>query len=126
MSQKNIFGTRLEVCSQSPMTGYFRNGCCETDPTDFGQHTICALMTEDFLSFSKEAGNDLTTPRPELGFRGLRPGDRWCICMQRWLDAYRADRAPRVIPEACHEGVLQSIPMEVLIANAHRDKPDFS
>lgn len=122
MAQKNIFGTELEICSTSPMTGFFRNGCCETDVTDFGRHTVCVVMTAEFLEFSKEMGNDLSTSRPEYNFRGLLPGDRWCLCLQRWIEAYDAGVAPQVIPESCHEEVLQNIPMNLLIQYAYREK----
>jgi uncharacterized protein len=97
-----------------PMTGYFRNGCCDTGPDDFGMHTICAVMTAGFLAFSLAAGNDLSTPRPEFGFPGLRPGDRWCLCCLRWVEAYDAGHAPKVILESCHEQVLEFVQLDVL------------
>jgi uncharacterized protein (DUF2237 family) len=86
---KNVFGENLMLCSSSPMTGYYRNGCCETGEDDRGTHTVCAVMTEEFLTFSKNKGNDLSTPRPEWNFPGLNPGDKWCLCASRWMEAYR-------------------------------------
>lgn len=118
MAQKNIFGTELETCSLSPMTGYFRNGCCETDDTDFGKHTLCAIMTDDFLKFSMQVGNDLSTPRPEFSFPGLKAGDRWCLCLGRWMEALKVGKAPYIVPESCHEDVLEMVPMKVLIKYA--------
>jgi uncharacterized protein (DUF2237 family) len=103
---KNVLGDRLEVCSLRPMTGFFRDGCCDTGPGDIGSHTVCAVMTEDFLAFSKARGNDLTTPVPGFGFPGLKPGDRWCLCAPRWQEASQAGRAPRVVLRATHEGAL--------------------
>ena len=99
---KNVLGEDLDVCCTSPMTGFYRNGCCETGAEDVGVHTVCALVTEDFLTFSKEAGNDLSTPHPELGFAGLVPGDRWCLCAPRWQEALEAGHAPPVVLEATH------------------------
>ena len=81
---RNVLGGPIGVCSNDPMTGFFRNGCCETSPEDLGSHTVCAVMTAEFLAFSKQQGNDLSTPRPEFGFAGLKPGDRWCLCAPRW------------------------------------------
>jgi uncharacterized protein (DUF2237 family) len=89
------------------MTGFFRNGCCHTAPQDVGSHTVCAVMSEEFLSFSKARGNDLSTPAPQFGFPGLRPGDRWCLCAPRWQEALLADRAPQVVLRASHEGALR-------------------
>ena len=86
----NVVGGELLPCSNAPVTGFFRDGCCSTGPEDVGSHTVCAVMTEEFLAFSKLAGNDLSTPRPEWGFEGLEPGDRWCVCAERWLEAHRA------------------------------------
>ncbi len=112
---KNILGTELKTCSCEPMTGFYRDGLCRTDISDNGVHTVCAVMTEDFLAFSKEQGNDLSTPRPEFGFSGLKPGDRWCLCAGRWYDAYKLGLAPKVIAEACDEESLAIIPLEALI-----------
>jgi uncharacterized protein (DUF2237 family) len=103
---RNVFGGRLETCSVKPMTGFFRNGCCDTAPQDAGSHTVCVVMTEGFLRFSKERGNDLSTPAPEFGFAGLKPGDRWCLCAPRWQEAFEAGQAPQVVLRATHEGAL--------------------
>lgn len=100
------------------MTGFYRNGCCDTGEDDLGSHTVCAVMTEGFLRFSKDRGNDLSTPRPEFGFPGLNPGDKWCLCALRWLEAYQAECAPRVFLEATHEDALNLIPLEALISSA--------
>jgi uncharacterized protein (DUF2237 family) len=103
---KNVLGERIEVCSLSPMTGFFREGCCDTSREDVGSHTVCAVMTAGFLDFSKSRGNDLSTPLPEFGFPGLKPGDRWCLCAPRWHEALQAGHAPRVVLRASHEGAL--------------------
>ena len=103
---RNVLGEQLEVCSMKPMTGFFRDGCCDTSREDIGSHTVCAVMTEVFLLFSKSRGNDLSTPVPEIGFAGLKPGDRWCLCAQRWQEAFEADHAPRVVLRATHEAAL--------------------
>ena len=103
----NVLGSKLEICSLQPMTGFFRSGCCETSPEDLGSHTVCAVMTREFLAFSKSRGNDLSTPRPEFGFPGLVPGDRWCLCAPRWQEALRADAAPRVVLRATEESALE-------------------
>ncbi|MEO1121181.1 MAG: DUF2237 domain-containing protein, partial [Pseudomonadota bacterium] len=93
----NVLGAPLEPCSTAPLTGFFRNGCCDTGPMDQGMHTVCAVVTDAFLTFSKSRGNDLSTPRPEYGFDGLKEGDRWCLCAMRWVEAYEAGVAPKVI-----------------------------
>ena len=111
---RNVLGTELAPCSLDPLTGFYRNGCCETGPEDVGMHTVCAVMTAGFLRFSMSAGNDLSTPRPEFGFAGLRPGDRWCLCAPRWKEALDAGAAPRVVLEATHEEVLAIAPLGVL------------
>ena len=103
---RNVLGGTLASCSNSPVTGFFRNGCCDTSDEDFGSHTVCAVMTAEFLAFSKATGNDLSTPHPEFGFPGLQPGDRWCLCAPRWQEALEADRAPRVVLRATHEAAL--------------------
>src|SRR5205085_713356 len=103
---RNVLGDRLELCSLSPMTGFFRDGCCNTGEEDFGSHTVCAVMTATFLEFSKSRGNDLSTPIPQFGFPGLKPGDRWCLCAARWQEALEAGQAPRVVLRATHEGAL--------------------
>ena len=114
----NVVGGELRPCSYDPVTGFFRNGCCSTGPEDVGGHTVCAVVTEEFLEFSRLAGNDLSTPRPEFGFAGLRPGDRWCVCASRWLEAHRAGCAPPVVLGATHARALEVVPIEVLTARA--------
>ena len=111
---RNVLGGELASCSQSPMTGFFRNGCCETGAEDVGMHTVCAVMTAQFLAFSKAAGNDLSTPAPQFGFAGLKPGDRWCLCAPRWKEALDAGMAPRLVLEATHEETLAIVPLGVL------------
>jgi uncharacterized protein (DUF2237 family) len=103
---RNVLGEPLDVCSIAPMTGFYRDGCCNTGQGDIGSHTVCALMTAAFLDFSKSRGNDLSTPMPELGFPGLKPGDRWCLCASRWQEAFEAGQAPRVVLRATHNGAL--------------------
>jgi len=103
---RNVLGGPLENCSIKPMTGFFRNGCCDTGAEDRGSHTVCVVMTAEFLAFSKGQGNDLSTPMPEYGFPGLKPDDRWCLCAPRWQEALAAGRAPRVALRATHEGAL--------------------
>lgn len=115
---RNVYGEPLLLCSDSPLTGFYRNGCCDTGPEDGGVHTVCAIMTEEFLEFSKVAGNDLSTPRPEFGFPGLQPGDRWCLCALRWLEAFEAGMAPDVVLSATHELSLEYVPLEALEAHA--------
>lgn len=104
---RNVLGTELEDCSNEPLTGFYRTGCCETGSDDIGVHTVCAVMTEDFLAFSKSVGNDLSTPAPHFGFAGLKPGDRWCLCASRWVEALEAGKAPRVILTATHAATLE-------------------
>jgi uncharacterized protein (DUF2237 family) len=104
--QLNVLGGVLEPCSFEPLTGFFRDGCCNTGPEDRGSHTVCAVMTEDFLAFSKARGNDLSTPVPQFGFPGLKPGDRWCLCAPRWQEAFVAGMAPRVVLKATQAGAL--------------------
>ena len=111
---RNVLGSDLVPCSLDPVTGFFRNGCCETGPHDLGLHTVCAVMTADFLAFSKCAGNDLSAPRPDLGFPGLKPGDRWCLCAPRWKEALDAGAAPRLVLESTHEETLAIVPLGVL------------
>jgi len=103
---RNVLGGTLENCSLKPMTGFFRNGCCDTSAEDVGSHTVCIVATAEFLAFSKSRGNDLSTPMPEYGFAGLVPGDRWCLCAPRWQEALEAGSAPRVVLRATHEGAL--------------------
>lgn|SRR5690554_2428264 len=102
----NVFGEPLEDCSTDPVTGFFRDGCCNTGPEDLGSHTVCVVMTAEFLEFSRARGNDLSTPRPEFGFPGLRPGDGWCLCAARWQEALEAGSPPRVRLKATHRAAL--------------------
>ena len=111
---KNVLGGQLKPCSLDPLTGFFRDGCCETGPTDRGRHIVCAVMTEEFLAFSKAQGNDLSSPAPQYGFAGLKPGDQWCLCLERWKEARRAGKAPKVILAATHQIALERIPLETL------------
>ncbi|GLQ20148.1 DUF2237 family protein [Algimonas porphyrae] len=115
---RNVLGTALQACSLDPMTGYFRDGCCETGPSDRGRHIVCAVMTDEFLAFSKGQGNDLSTPRPEFRFLGLKAGDRWCLCLERWREAYKADCAPQIVLEATHEIALERLELSTLRAFA--------
>ena len=112
--QLNIFNEPLEACSFDPVTGFFRSGCCETSEQDTGSHTVCAIMTEEFLKFSKSKGNDLSTPVPAFDFPGLNSGDRWCLCAARWLEAYEAGSAPSIIARATHRRALEIIPIEAM------------
>ncbi len=114
----NVLGGRLQTCSTDPMTGWFRDGCCNTDNQDFGRHIVCVVMTDVFLAFSKGAGNDLSTPVP--GFSGLKEGDRWCLCLSRWVEAYDSDMAPYVILEATHESALDMVSLEKLKEYAYK------
>lgn len=110
----NVLGEELRPCSMDPITGFYRNGCCDTSAQDTGSHTVCAVMTEEFLSFSKRAGNDLSTPRPEFGFDGLKAGDRWCLCAARFLEAFEAGQAPRVSLTSTHQNALEIVPIDAL------------
>jgi hypothetical protein len=103
---RNVLGQALQPCSLEPVTGFYRNGCCDTSAEDTGSHTVCIVVSEDFLAFSKARGNDLSTPMPEYGFAGLEPGDRWCLCAARWQEAFEAGKMPRVMLQATHEGAL--------------------
>ncbi|OPH83791.1 DUF2237 family protein [Nitrobacter vulgaris] len=105
-TSRNVLGEPLQLCSIRPMTGFYRDGCCDTGPEDNGSHTVCVVVTAAFLDFSVSRGNDLSTPLPEFGFPGLKPGDRWCLCAPRWQEAFQANRAPRVVLRATHEGAL--------------------
>lgn len=111
---RNVLGLPLEPCSLDPLTGFFRNGCCDTSHEDVGSHTVCIVATADFLAFSKAHGNDLSTPMPEYDFPGIRPGDRWCLCAPRWQEALMAGKMPRVILRATHEGALDYCALEDL------------
>lgn len=110
----NILGEKLEECSCHPKTGFFRDGRCNTSMEDNGMHTVCAEMSPQFLAFSKKMGNDLSSPNLAAGFPGLKPGDHWCLCASRWLEAYKAGHAPKIILEATHEETVAVIPLELL------------
>jgi len=111
---KNVLGGELETCSMRPLTGFFRDGCCNTSYEDTGMHTVCVQVTAEFLAFSKKRGNDLSTPAPEHGFAGLKPGDRWCLCVARWKEALDAGAAPAVVLAATHEEALAVVPLAEL------------
>ena len=111
---RNVLGTTLENCSLNPMTGFYRNGCCDTGAEDAGSHTVCVVMTAEFLAYSKSVGNDLSTPLPQFGFPGLKPGDRWCLCAPRWQEAFAAGKQPRVVLRATHAGALAYCKLEDL------------
>ena len=116
----NVLGTPLQACSYDPLTGYFRDGCCNTASEDSGSHVICARVTEDFLQFSLKVGNDLSTPRPEYRFKGLQAGDRWCVCALRWREAFQAGVAPPVVLECTHQRALEFVTLDQLKAHAYR------
>ena len=115
---RNVLGTELEPCSFDPLTGFMRDGCCNSHGADVGVHLVCVEMTAEFLAFCVEAGNDLVTPMPEYGFPGLKPGDRWCLCAPRWQEAYEAGAAPRVHLAATHAGAIEWCSFEALQAHA--------
>jgi uncharacterized protein (DUF2237 family) len=117
-SELNVLGGALEECGTDPMTGFFRDGCCSTGPEDIGSHTVCAVVTTEFLAHQKSVGNDLSTPRPELSFPGLQAGDRWCVVAVRWLQAYHAGAAAPVVLASTHARALDTIPLSVLQAHA--------
>ena len=117
-AQLNVLGEPLQSCCTDPMTGFYRSGSCETGPQDFGAHVVCAEVNVEFLAFSKSRGNDLSTPQPDFGFPGLKPGDRWCLCAARWVEAQEAGMAPPVKLTATHERVLEFISFEVLKQHA--------
>ena len=114
MEAKNVLGGPLETCCTEPMTGFYRDGHCHTGPEDSGNHSVCARVTEDFLQYTASRGNDLSTPRPEFGFKGLKPGDGWCLCAARWYEAYEAGHAPYIKLEATHEAALNVVPLELM------------
>ena len=118
MAAKNVLGTELQTCSTEPMTGFYRDGCCQTGPQDVGLHLVCCVMTADFLAFSKARGNDLVTPIPAYGFPGLEAGDRWCLCSERWLEALTAGVAPLVVLQSTNEKVLRHIDLATLQEHA--------
>ncbi|SFO33927.1 hypothetical protein SAMN05660359_02780 [Geodermatophilus obscurus] len=121
--ERNVLGGELQPCGTEPVTGFFRDGSCRTGPDDLGSHTVCAVVSEEFLAVQRQLGNDLTTPRPEYGFPGLRPGDRWCVVAVRWLQAYRAGAAAGVVLAATHARTLDVVPLEALRQHAV-DVPD--
>ena len=116
--ETNVLGGPLTSCSQDPLTGFFRDGCCRTGPDDMGSHTVCVRLTDEFLAFSKSRGNDLSTPRPEYGFPGLKGGDSWCVCAPRWQEAFEAGCAPQVRLASTHMGALEHCQLEDLKAHA--------
>lgn len=114
MKSKNVLGNELKLCGCDPMTGWYRNGYCDTDESDHGIHTVCAIVTKEFLHFSISKGNDLSTPMPDFGFKGLNPGDRWCLCAARWLEAFKAGFACPIDLDSTHEETLAIIPLDIL------------
>jgi uncharacterized protein (DUF2237 family) len=118
LPSRNVFGGTLESCSTRPVTGFFRNGCCDTSAEDVGSHTVCIVCTDEFLAFSRAQGNDLSTPLPDYGFPGLKAGDRWCLCAPRWQEAFAAGQAPRVVLRATHEGALDFCALDDLKSHA--------
>ncbi len=112
--QKNVFGENLIECSVNPLTGYFRDGCCNTDSSDLGLHIVCVEVSEQFLEFSKSRGNDLSIPNPDVEFPGLKPGDRWCLCAARWQEAYENNMAPRVVLESTHRRAMEIVSLETM------------
>jgi uncharacterized protein (DUF2237 family) len=114
----NVLGSPLETCGRDPLTGFYRDGCCETGSDDLGTHVVCAVMTEAFLDFTRSRGNDLSTPRPDYRFPGLKPGDRWCLCASRWAEAYGAGLAPPVVLGATHARALDVVTLDALRAHA--------
>jgi len=115
---RNVLGEPLESCGEDPPTGFYRDGCCNTGPTDLGSHVVCARVTADFLAYTRDRGNDLSTPVPAAGFPGLRPGDRWCLCAARWREAMAAGVAPKVVLRATHEAALQHVELDDLKRHA--------
>lgn len=123
--EKNVFGEPLQICCTDPMTGYFRDGLCRTISEDTGTHTVCAIMTKDFLEFSSLKGNDLVTPVPYYQFPGLKEGDKWCLCVSRWIEAEKEGKAPKVILEATHEKTLEYTSIDILIKHAFKSKSSY-
>jgi len=111
---RNVLGDALEPCGTDPLTGFYRDGCCTTGPEDLGSHTVCAVVTAEFLAHQRQVGNDLSTPRPEYHFPGLQPGDRWCVVAARWLEAYQAGVAPPVVLAATHARAAETVPLDLL------------
>ncbi len=122
MSRLNIFGEPLKSCCTDPMTGYYRDGFCRSDPNQPSRHLVCIIATKEFLEFSKQAGNDLSTPQPKWNFPGVKPGDKWCLLAPRWKEAYDHGMAPQVVLEACAEEALEYVTMDMLIEHAYRTK----
>ena len=120
MMNKNVFGEPLITCSTKPLTGFFRNGCCDTNEKDIGLHTVCVIISQEFLLFSKSVGNDLTTPLPQYGFEGLKNGDKWCLCALRWKEALINNVAPKVVLEATNEKTLDVINIDDLLKHSHK------
>lgn len=118
MTQRNVLGGELQPCSFDPLTGYYRTGCCESRGDDPGVHVVCAIVTDEFLAFSKSRGNDLSTPMPQYSFPGLRDGDQWCLCASRWQEAFEAGRAPRVVLASTHLAALEFCDLDALVAHA--------
>jgi len=123
-ADRNVIGGSLLECSGEPLTGFFRDGCCATGPEDVGSHTVCTILTEQFLNFSRQVGNDLSTPQPQFGFPGLRPGDRWCVCAARWLEAHESGCAPPVLLAATHERAFDLIEIDTLLDYAIEPERD--
>jgi uncharacterized protein (DUF2237 family) len=119
MNNRNVFGEPLITCSNKPKTGFFRDGCCNTDVQDAGEHTVCIVATYEFLEFSKKVGNDLSAPIPQYSFVGVKPGDKWCLCALRWVEAFKNNCAPKLLLEATNETILKHVPIEILIEFAH-------
>ncbi len=124
--EQNVLGGPLEPCGTDPVTGFYRDGCCSTGPDDLGSHTVCAVVTAEFLAHQQRVGNDLVTPRPEYRFPGLRPGDRWCVVAARWLEAYEDGAPAPVVLAATHERALEVVPLDALRENAVDVPPDLS
>lgn len=122
---KNVFGEKLIECSSDPLTGFYRDGCCNTGVEDHGRHTVCVIVTDEFLEFSREHGNDLSTPMPVYNFPGLKEGDRWCLCASRWVEAWNKGMAPKVILEATHEKSLEIISLDELVKFAHKESDNI-
>lgn len=122
MHKKNVFGEPLITCSNKPKTGFFRDGCCNTSVEDLGEHTVCIVATEEFLQFSSKVGNDLSTPMAQYSFEGVKPGDHWCLCVKRWVEAFNYHCAPKIVLAATNETVLKHISMDLLISYAYYEE----
>lgn len=119
---KNVLGGQLQPCGYDPMTGFYRDGFCHTGPQDFGAHVVCAIVTDEFLEDTKSRGNDLSSPKPQFGFPGLKDGDAWCLCASRWYETYMSGMAPPVVLESTHEKALETIPLEILEEHRYQEK----